>query len=282
MNLKEYLSSKSKFIDNELEKLFKENDTLSKSMKYSLTAGGKRLRPILSILVFEALKGVGNILPLALALEFIHTYSLIHDDLPSMDNDDFRRGKLTNHKVFGEAVSVLAGDALLTEAFAQLSQLDFDKKNVVNVIKYVSAAAGKNGMVSGQVFDIENSGRDFNLEYLVKTSNLKTGALLRASVVSPAILLGKEYKNLEIYGNSIGLAFQIIDDVLGATSTKEELGKSINIDESNNKITFVTVLGVDGATRMAKEEVEKAKTAISYLNNTYLVELADYIVSRKK
>lgn len=297
--------------------------TLTESMNYSLLAGGKRLRPVLAISSWDILNEFSDqnkghddlysasyeyIMPFAFALEMIHTYSLIHDDLPCMDDDDLRRGKPTNHKVYGEAVAVLAGDALLTEAFRQLALLSEYHKasNVCELITYMSLASGAQGMVGGQVLDIENVEEDkvsdnpmFNknnkgvlkidLEYLKNTSYHKTGALIRASVAGPAILLSgskindkKLISDFEGYGTAIGLAFQIVDDVLGVISTKEELGKSINIDEDNNKVNFASLLGIDGAKKMAKEEVEKAKEFLSPYSSkaSVLISLADYIVNR--
>ncbi|MEI6079105.1 MAG: polyprenyl synthetase family protein [bacterium] len=303
-NLGEYLKSKSVIVDKSLKKIVGDcvSATLADSMNYSLMAGGKRIRPILVLTAYDifaeqketteqtACNGYKKIMPLACALEIIHTYSLIHDDLPAMDNDDLRRGKPTNHKVYGDAVAILAGDALLTKAFSELAALSeyYPAEKVIKAIKYVADNAGMNGMVGGQVLDIQNDGitkTDIDEAYLYKTSNCKTGALITASVAAPALLLGKDIdaKNLEGYGRAIGVAFQIVDDILGATASREELGKTPNIDSENNKATFVSILGIDGARTRAREEIKKAKDLIS----TYgakaepLIAIADYIVERK-
>ncbi|MFH1223641.1 MAG: farnesyl diphosphate synthase [Pseudomonadota bacterium] len=299
LNLESYLKSKKTIIESALQKFFEHGDvpTLVSSMNYSLLAGGKRVRPILTLTAYDIFNGkksklepdYAEILPLACGIEMIHTYSLIHDDLPAMDNDDLRRGNPTNHKIYGDAVAILAGDALLTEAFTVFTQLlnFYEAKNVAHTIEYVARASGFNGMVGGQVLDIENDGNDpfkINEEYLRKTSYFKTGALITASVASPAVLLNRveDVKKLEEYGKAIGLAFQVVDDVLGVTSTREKLGKSPNIDAENNKKTFVTIMGVDGAKKLAKDEIEKAKTFVSSYGKTAepLMAIADYIILR--
>ncbi len=296
--LKEYLNSKSRIVEQALGELFVKGISveLVSAMNYSLKAGGKRIRPILvmasrDMLLKEDVKKATEyqkVMPLACAIEMIHTYSLIHDDLPAMDNDDLRRGKPTSHKVYGEAVAILAGDALLTEAFNVLCLLskNHEHDKVIELIKYVSKASGMNGMVGGQVLDIENDGVHVkpDLEYLYKTSYCKTGELIKASVAGPAILYGtiSDTKCLEEYGKAIGIAFQMVDDVLGVTSTKEELGKSAHIDEKNNKRTFIDILGVDGTKKLALQEIEKAKTAIAPYGKFAepLLSIAEYIISR--
>lgn len=300
LNLKTYLKARSSIVDKTLRGILKPpfaSTTLADSMNYSLMAGGKRLRPILALSSWEMLTGIQNptendyskIMPFACAMEMIHTYSLIHDDLPAMDNDDLRRGKPTNHKVYGDAVAILAGDALLTEAFVVLTGLskNYNPANVLALITAVGNASGMNGMVGGQVMDIENDSHHtvkIDEKYLCKTSINKTGAIISASVVGPAILMGmySDVKDLEGYASSIGLAFQIIDDILSVTSTKEELGKTPNIDISNQKKTFIDVMGMDGARRRAQEEINKAK---AYLDNygdkaEALKAIADYFISR--
>jgi len=299
-DLKAYLKVRSTIINRTLKSILNApftSSTLADSMNYSLMAGGKRLRPILALSSWEMLTGIQNptendyrkILPFACAMEMIHTYSLIHDDLPAMDNDDLRRGKPTNHKVYGDAVAVLAGDALLTEAFIVLTDLskNYDPINVLALITYVGKASGMNGMVGGQVMDIENDSHHtvkIDEKYLCKTSMNKTGAIISASVVGPAILMGmhSDIKDLEGYSQGIGLAFQVIDDILSVTSTKEQLGKTPNIDVSNQKKTFIDVLGLDVARKNAQEEINKAK---AYLNNygdkaEALKAIADYFISR--
>lgn len=298
-DLKDYLKTKARIVDEALETLFSESVSysLKSAMNYSLKAGGKRIRPILvmasrDMLLKDAAKKASayhEVMPLVCAMEIIHTYSLIHDDLPAMDNDDLRRGKPTNHKVYGDAVAILAGDALLTESFRVLCRLSqhHSAEKVLEVIRYIAKASGMNGMVGGQVLDIENDsvhGVKPDLDYLYKTSYCKTGELIKASVASPAILYGNidDIKALEEYGKAIGVAFQMVDDVLGATSTKEELGKSAHIDEKNNKKTFVDLLGVDGAKDLAAREIEKAKTAVLRYGEFArpLTSIADYIIKR--
>jgi len=309
-NLGEYLKGRSVIVDKGLKTVLDKcvSDALVDSMKYSLLGGGKRVRPVLVLAAYEILSDLGaqnskkdsqakptsgyydKILPLAYALEMIHTYSLIHDDLPAMDNDDLRRGKPTNHKVYGDALAILAGDALLTQAFSELTKLSeyHSADNVLKTIKYVANASGTNGMVGGQVLDVQNDGvtkAGIDEAYLYRTSNCKTGELITASVAAPAVLLGKtqDIKNLEGYGKAIGVAFQIVDDVLGATASREELGKTPNIDAENHKMTFVSLLGIDGAKQRAREEVKKAKDFISVYGNKAepLTAIADYIVNRK-
>ena len=304
-NLAEYLKSRSIMVEKALQGILGEcaSSTLCDSMNYSLTSGGKRIRPILVMTAWDilriddektkqkmSLEICKEIIPLACALEMIHTYSLIHDDLPAMDNDDLRRGKPTNHKVYGDAIAILSGDALLTQSFNELCKLSasYPTDRVLKTIKYIADAAGMNGMVGGQALDIQNDGVTkvgIDEAYLYKTSNCKTGALITASVASPAILLGrdKDIKNFEGYGRSIGVAFQIVDDILGVTASKEQLGKTPNIDSDNNKITFVGLLGLEGAKSRAKEEIKKAKDFISGygLKAQPLLAIADYMVERK-
>lgn len=302
--LGEYLKNKSSIVNKALNDVLDTSvsSALYDSMNYSLTAGGKRIRPVLVLTAWDILKleddnnkkssleNYNSIMPLACALEMIHTYSLIHDDLPAMDNDDLRRGKPTNHKVYGDAVAILAGDALLTLAFSEMYKLSvhYPSDKVLETIKYVADSSGMNGMVGGQVLDIQNDGTTkvgIDESYLYKTSNCKTGALITASVATPAILLGKDkdIKSFEGYGRSIGVAFQIVDDVLGVTASREELGKTPNIDTENNKVTFVSLLGLDGAKKRAREEITQAKDFVSKYGTQAepLIAIADYIVDRK-
>ncbi|MCX6111827.1 MAG: polyprenyl synthetase family protein [Proteobacteria bacterium] len=304
-NLAEYLKSKSIIIEKALKGILSEcvSGTLCDSINYSLTSGGKRIRPVLVLTAWDILRiddgknkqkmtleNCKEIIPLACALEMIHAYSLVHDDLPAMDNDDLRRGKPTNHKVYGDAIAILAGDALLTQAFNELYKLSacYPADKVLKTIKYIADASGMNGMVGGQALDIQNDGITkvgIDEAYLYRTSSCKTGALITASVATPAILLGrdKDVKNFEGYGKAIGVAFQIVDDVLGVTASREELGKTPNIDSDNNKVTFVSLLGIEGAKNRAKEEIKKAKNFISGYGPKAepLIAIADYIVERK-
>ena len=304
-NLAEYLKSRSIIVEQAVQGIVGEcvSGTLCDSINYSLTSGGKRIRPVLVMTAWDILRiedeknkqkltleSCKEIMPLACALEMIHTYSLIHDDLPAMDNDDLRRGKPTNHKVYGDAIAILAGDALLTQAFNELCKLSsyYPAERVLKTINYIADASGMNGMVGGQALDIQNDGVTkvgIDEAYLYRTSNCKTGALITASVAAPAILLGmdKHVKNFEGYGKAIGVAFQIVDDVLGVTASREELGKTPNIDSDNNKITFSGLLGIENAKKRAKEEVRKAKDFVSGYGPKAepLIAIADYIVERK-
>src|SRR6184192_3515208 len=270
MDITTYLEQKRQDVDRFLDSVIPAENcppaTLHKSMRYSLFAGGKRVRPILAIAAYEAV-GVSSpaILPCAAALELVHTYSLIHDDLPAMDNDDYRRGKLTNHKVFGEAMAILTGDALLTMAFDLISRPADDKRldpqAQIRVVQELSLGSGHAGMVAGQVADIEAEGKDIDLTTLEGVHRWKTGKLIRASVRIGGIVGGAtdtQLDHLTAYAEDIGLAFQIADDVLNIVGTREELGKDANTDASRGKKTYPTFFGVDGARKLAEERVASA------------------------
>ncbi len=295
MDIKQYLEQKRQDVDRFLESVMPPESAppanLHKSMRYSLFAGGKRVRPILAIAAYEALGGSApSILPLASSLELIHTYSLIHDDLPAMDNDDYRRGKLTNHKVFGEAMAILAGDALLTMAFDLVSRPELvdglDPRAQVSVIQELAAGSGDVGMVGGQVADIEAEGKDIDLATLEGVHRWKTGKLIRASVRIGGIAGGtgaEQLNRLTAYAEDIGLAFQIADDVLNVTGTREELGKDANTDASRGKKTYPAFFGVDGARKLADERVASAIGHLKGFDRKAdpLRELARYITARK-
>ena len=267
-----------------------EKNLLKESMAYSLQCGGKRLRPVIFLITSELYGGkVEEVMPFAAAIEMIHTYSLIHDDLPAMDNDDYRRGKLTNHKVYGEAQAILAGDALLTEAFYLMAVVGayVPAPRVLTAIAHAADLAGISGMVKGQTFDVEGEGKDLSLDELKAIHRDKTGALIRLSLMSAAILAGapvQDIEKLSEYGHYLGLAFQIEDDILDHESTFEELGKPIGSDEENNKTTYVTLLGIEGAKEAAAEATAKAKAALAGLSvdASVLGELADVMLNRKK
>jgi geranylgeranyl diphosphate synthase type II len=260
-------------------------------MRYSLFAGGKRVRPILVIAAAEAIGDAGAaILPIASSLELIHTYSLIHDDLPSMDNDDFRRGKPTNHKVYGEAMAILAGDALLTMAFELCSQAGsmdgIDPARQVRLIHELAVGSGNRGMVGGQVFDIQAENQDIDLATLQSIHRHKTGMLIRAAVRMGALTAGAseiQLENLTAYAEDIGLAFQIADDVLNVTGTREELGKNPNTDAQRGKKTYPTFYGVEGAKQLADDCVSRATSRLSGFGPSAdpLRDLARYITDRK-
>ena len=259
---------------------------LTEAMSYSLFAGGKRLRPILVLLTCEACGGnEEDAMPAACAIEMLHTYSLIHDDLPAMDNDDLRRGKPTCHKAFDEATAILAGDALLTAAMLILSKEIHDPAKSQALSRLVAEAAGLDGMVGGQQADLEAENRtDLEHDDLVAIHRRKTGALIAASASAGAIIAGADESTVNStkeFGYTIGQAFQVIDDILDTTATPEELGKSVGKDKAQGKLTYVSLLGIDGAKAEAKALTEQAeKLAQSLPNNQKLLELAGFISTR--
>ena len=262
---------------------------LAESMKYSLMAGGKRLRPILLMAAADAAGGHGDdYLASACALEMIHTYSLIHDDLPAMDNDDYRRGRLTNHKVYGAGIATLAGDALLTLAFeVLLRQKGVSPETLVRVVREISTAAGPEGMVGGQALDLESEGKHIDRDTLRRMHMAKTGALFRAAVRSGAILAGADDAKLAAlteYAEAFGLAFQITDDILDVTGDEAAIGKPVGSDERNQKSTYVTLTSLDEAKRLAREAVDRAHQALAPLGEkaAFLDELAEYLITRDR
>jgi len=288
MNLREY----QKRVDAELDRLVPPEtcppETIHRAMRYSLFAGGKRIRPILCLEAAGAVAdAAGGVLAAACSLELIHTYSLIHDDLPALDNDDYRRGKLTNHKVFGDAMAILAGDALLTLAFQVLAQLDLSADRKARLIEELATAAGTvGGMIGGQVADLEGEGKPPDAALLATIHRSKTGALLRASLRMGAICAGAslaQYDALSCYGEHIGLAFQIVDDILDVEESSEHLGKTAGKDAQQHKITFPAVYGLEASRRMAEEECAHAHRVIEPFGTRAagLHELADLIVRRK-
>lgn len=289
--IREYLRQKQKIIDDTLRLLFEEENpasrTLYEAMQYSLLAGGKRIRPSLFLLLLEILgKDSSRFLPEACALECVHTYSLIHDDLPGMDNDDYRRGKLTNHKVFGTGVAIMAGDALLTAAFEILSRSrTVSCENKCRMIEILAAAAGANGMVAGQVQDIEAENRVLNLRELRFMDYCKTGCLLCAPVDMAGILgeaSPQEKEKLHAFGKHLGLLFQITDDLLDENGHLDEMGKEPGKDREENKSTYVTILGKEKAAALAAEEADKARESLCLPGRdiSLLYELIDFILHR--
>lgn len=286
MNIETYLQSRKLEVDQALENYFSGRTDwpprLKEAIVYSLKAGGKRIRPILAIAACEACGGTAEAaMPAALALEMIHTFSLIHDDLPAMDNDDLRRGVPTNHKVFGEGLAILAGDGLLAEAFYLLAQTT----NNLEVLRDIALATGPAGMVGGQVLDLEGEGVALNLERLEKTHRYKTGRLITVSVTSGAKIAGAkpvELEALKAYGERIGLAFQIADDILNIEGSKENMGKSIGSDQENKKSTYPALLGLEASKTKARELVEEAAAFLKIFGDkgSALKEIAKYIVLR--
>ncbi len=273
-DLKSYLSRRRQLVEESLEKIFPTACGLEKRVveaaRYSLFAGGKRLRPILCLAAAEVAGGdIEPVLPAACALEMIHTYSLIHDDLPAMDNDDYRRGVLTNHKVYGEAVAILAGDALLTEAFeyfALCAAKSISPGKVLEVIRIAVKAAGYRGMIGGQVIDLECENQKVSLATVEYMHIHKTGALLSASLEIGAILGGADearIRAMKTYGHHLGLAFQITDDLLDVEGDPELMGKTPGSDAAKNKMTYPALLGVTQSRVAAKEHVDSALEALS-------------------
>jgi len=275
MDVKAYLSDIATLTDDALDHYLPDEErmpqSLHRAMRYSVFAGGKRIRPVLMMAACDAVGGLrDDVIPAACAMEMIHTYSLIHDDLPAMDDDDYRRGQPTNHKVFGEANAILAGDALLTEAFVILSgnesvtPIDPDVRR--KVIRIISRAAGSAGMVGGQVVDMESEGQEIDLPTLEYIHIHKTGALIKASIEVGALLGGAneiEYKKLTRYGELAGLAFQIADDILDVTADQDELGKDVGSDAARGKATYVSLLGLRQARERADELRDMALETLS-------------------
>jgi geranylgeranyl diphosphate synthase type II len=294
MDIKTYLSKKKEIIDKALEKLVPKADafppSVHEAMRYSLFAGGKRVRPILTLAAAESLGGkTADLLPIAGALELIHTYSLIHDDLPAMDNDDYRRGMATCHKVYGEAIAILAGDGLLTMGFEVLSDPQRLKAlpagRLIAIIREISTASGVHGMVGGQVVDMESEGREVDFPTLEYIHTHKTGALIRASVRTGAIYARaskRQFTALSHYGEMVGLAFQITDDILDITGKREETGKDVGSDIKKGKKTFPAFYGLEESRRRATEVADKAVASLHDFGRAAdpLRELAKYIVTR--
>jgi geranylgeranyl diphosphate synthase type II len=296
MDLKAYLKEQCKLVDEALDRFLPAETelphSLHKAMRYSVFAGGKRVRPILMLAACQAVGGnIESALPAACAMEMIHTYSLIHDDLPAMDDDDFRRGNPTNHKVFGEAVAILAGDALLTEAFKLVSDprffADVPAAGRLAAIHEIATCAGSYGMVGGQVVDMESEGKaDIDLPTVQYIHTHKTGALIKASVLAGAILGGADERQLDAvrrYGEAAGLAFQIADDILDIEGTTEEIGKDAGSDEARGKATYPAVMGLAAAKEEARAMMDVAMAALEIFGPEAdpLREIARYIVMRK-
>jgi geranylgeranyl diphosphate synthase, type II len=293
LSLEAFLTEQAATVDRVLEKWVPDERvepvSIHRSMRYSLFAGGKRIRPILAIAAARAVSdSPAGVEHAAATLELIHTYSLIHDDLPALDNDDLRRGQPTNHKVFGEAMAILAGDALLTLAFEVLSRLKgVSAESKIRMVEELSRASGTvGGMIGGQVNDIEGERKPPTRLLLESIHRAKTGALLRASVRIGAIYAGAgegEMAALSAYGEHVGLAFQIVDDVLDVEQSSESLGKTAGKDEAQQKITFPAVYGLEQSREMAEAERLRAHTALRMFDGRAdrLRQIADFIVRRK-
>jgi len=292
-DLNSYLELKKYLINNELEKIIdvRNSNLISEVIRYSLMSGGKRLRPVLCIAAAEAVGGEEKcVVPAACALEMIHTYSLIHDDLPAIDNDSLRRGKQTCHIAFDEATAILAGDALLTLSFQVLSSIDVSRYNAVmwlKVINIISIAAGYKGMIEGQMRDISYENQPVSMKELETMHSLKTGALIEASVKSGAILGNgspEQIEQLQTYAKNIGLAFQITDDLLNVTGDPSVTGKEVGTDKARNKCTYPALLGISESEAYAKKLVNNALNAIELFDNKSdpLRAIAMFIIERKR
>ncbi len=288
--LHDYLGVRREAVDRELDRLLPAADvvpvTLHSAMRHSMFAGGKRIRPILAIAAGEACGGPPGVESAACALECVHTYSLIHDDLPALDNDDFRRGKPTCHRAYGEAMAILAGDALLTIAFQIIAELKSPADARVALAAELSAAAGtQDGMIGGQVADIESEGKPPVADQVEFIHRAKTAALIRASVRFGALFAGADaaqYEALSKFGGKIGLAFQIVDDILDVVSTSEALGKTAGKDQGQSKATYPAVFGIDASRQRASRCLAEALEALSGFGDSAwaLREIAGLIVSR--
>lgn len=293
MEFKKIWQERSALVEAQLVKELNEanplDKTLCESMKYSLMAGGKRLRPILVMAAADAVGAKGtDYLTTGCAMEMIHTYSLIHDDLPAMDDDDYRRGKLTNHKVYGAGMATLAGDALLTLAFeVMLRQQGVSSDTLVRVVREISTAAGPDGMVGGQALDMESEDKQISMETMKNIHLGKTGALFRAAIRSGAILGGASEEALAaltVYADNFGLAFQITDDILDVIGDESVIGKPVGSDEKNHKSTYVTLTSLEEAQKLAQDAVDTAIDALKIFGGEadFLRELVAYLVKRNK
>jgi geranylgeranyl diphosphate synthase type II len=294
-DLSAYIKNKNQQINVALEKILLDSqpfEPIVEAMKYSLMAGGKRIRPVLCLAAAEAVGGKSQaVLPAACALEMVHTYSLIHDDLPAMDNDDLRRGKPTCHIAFDEATAILAGDALLTLAFEVLSSVQFTDENQASgwlkVIHIISTAAGYRGMIRGQMLDMAAEGRHLTVDELKSMHALKTGALIEASLLCGALLADARKRQREIlktYARNIGLAFQVTDDILNVEGNPKIMGKAVGTDELREKSTYPALLGLETSRQFAKNLVDEALQALTIFGKKAdpLRALATYIIERKR
>jgi len=293
VNIKTYLVSRQKLIERALDRYLPKANTkpatLHRAMRYSLFAGGKRLRPILCLAAAEACRGkIGNALPLACALECIHTYSLVHDDLPSMDDDDFRRGRPTCHKIFGDGIAILAGDALLTIAFEIVSNAKPTSRYDTSILlREIAVAAGSQKLIAGQVADLEAEGKNVKRDQLQFIHENKTAAILRSSVRLGAMSANADAGKLSAitrFGQRLGLAFQIIDDILDVTQTSEILGKSAGKDVAAKKATYPAVIGLEKSRAEARRLTRQAHNALSMFRSRDaepLHALANYLLERE-
>lgn len=293
--INDYLLEKAELINSTITQILPEKGVpsiLKESMEYSISAGGKRIRPILSLVTYEAFgKDFREIVPIAVNIELLHTYSLIHDDLPSMDDDDYRRGKLTNHKVYGEAIAVLAGDALLTHAFGNMAKYlkdvpSINLKNTLQIIEEFAHYAGAPGMVGGQVVDLLGDKNKSSFEDLIYTHTHKTGDLIVYSIRLGAILAGAndtQLQGLTDFGAKIGLAFQIQDDILDVIGDSDKLGKNVGSDQTNDKVTYPFFKGIEESKKEVSRLITEAKNSIENIgiDTHYLYNIADFLIMRE-
>jgi geranylgeranyl diphosphate synthase type II len=294
---KAYIQKTAEMVHKELDRMSRDwteiPNNLKESMRYSLLAGGKRIRPVLTIATTEALGGDSKVaLPFGCAIEMIHTYSLIHDDLPAMDDDDYRRGKKTNHKVFGEAMAILAGDGLLTEAFGLLASgakaANLTTSIALEIIQDATRYAGARGMINGQVQDMESENKSISLQELEEVHRRKTGDLITYSIRVGALITGASKETLDAlmtFSYQLGLAFQIQDDILDVVGDQALIGKPVGSDEDNHKATYPALLGIEESKRRLQSCIQTARVSIQDrkdLNPTRLLELADYLLMRDR
>lgn len=295
MDFKSELSQRKNKIDDILIKYFENKScfqkTIVESMEYSIRAGGKRLRPIILIEVCQMIGGnIEDSLPFACAIEMIHTYSLIHDDLPAMDNDDYRRGNLTNHKVFGEGIAVLTGDGLLNLAFEVMLEKIIATPEImdrgIRAMQVISNASGVKGMIGGQVVDLESEGKNIDKETLEFIHLTKTSAMIEAAVKAGAIIGGateNQYKELANYGRNIGLAFQIVDDILDVIGDEVKLGKKVGSDIENKKSTYPSLYGIEESKKIASGLLKESLISLELFDDKaeFLRELVDFLRVRE-
>lgn len=289
-NMKNQLKEKISAIDSALDMYLAEKENpqsvIYKAMRYSVFAGGKRLRPILMTEVCRMCGGdVKSVMPFACAMEMIHTYSLIHDDLPAMDNDDLRRGQPTNHIKFGEATAILAGDALLNKAFETAAEFGKNTPNAMLAMEILAKSSGTEGMIGGQIVDIESEGADIDIERLKYIHLLKTGAIIRSSCVIGAVAANADeaaVAAVDEFASNLGVAFQIRDDILDVTGDEKSLGKPVGSDEKSAKNTYVKLMGLEKSKELVNEYSKKAVDALSIFGEKaeFLIKLTDYLVNR--
>lgn len=291
-NMKNELKDRIKIIDDALDKYLPEKSNpqsvIYQAMRYSVFAGGKRLRPILMTETAKMCGGViSDVMPFACAMEMIHTYSLIHDDLPAMDNDDLRRGMPTSHIKFGEATAILAGDALLNKAFETVLTHCSRTADTMRALEVMAKSSGTEGMIGGQIVDMESEDREIDVERLRYIHLLKTGAIIRSSCVIGAVMAGADEKEIEavdVYGSNLGTAFQIRDDILDVTGNEESLGKPIGSDEKSGKNTYVKLLGLEKSEELVREYSKKSIDALAIFGDKadFLIRLTNYLVNRNE